>query len=174
MTVSHLGSVTLGAAVPAALAAQGSIDLAVGVSLPEIQAKLAGLLAANLVPPTLAASLTTALQVVAGIQAAITLGLPPIDFQAAAIAEVIVLLQDQLALLQAQASFSIALGTTLGASGIHLCKYEGEVGQFGTQLQQECSDGFPGGSASDETLALILAGTTPEAIAALIAMFKTD
>ena len=173
MTVKHVGSMTLGSALPTALAAQGAIDASIGLVLPEIQAKLAGLLAVNLIPPTIAASLTTALQLVANIQAAITVGAPAVDIQLAAVAQLIAELQAQIVSLQAQLAFSATLSATLGASGIHLYSYDGEAGELGSELQAELSGGFPGGQPSDATFAMLAAGTTPAAIAAIKAMFKT-
>src|SRR5690606_12133709 len=120
LTVTHVGTMTLGSALPTAATAQLELDASIAVVLPEIQAKLAALVAVNLVPPTLAASLDTALQIVANIEAAISLGAPPLDFQAAAVYELIATLQGQLVDLQASLAFSASLALTLGASGVHL------------------------------------------------------
>lgn len=173
MTVHHLGTLNLGEAAPTALAAQGALDATIGVALPDIQAKLAGLLSVNVLPPTLAASLNTALQLVANIQAAIVVGVPPVDFQLAALADLIGSLQGQLAALQSQVAFSAALGVTLGAAGIHMYGYTGEAGSLGNEFQGQLSGGFPGGQPTDDTYAVMLAATTPAARAALQGFFKS-
>lgn len=160
MTVSYLGSLTVGAAMPGAVAA-------IDATLPDLQARMAAL--ASFAPSTgsFSANLSLANQIVASIQAAITAGIEPpsIDAQLAAVAALI-------ADLEASLSFALEIVEAFGVAGIHAYRYSGQAGNLGTEFQAELSGGFPGGTATDATNGILLATTVPAAFAALAKILK--
>jgi hypothetical protein len=160
MTVEYGGSLTLGQCIPMALAAQAQLDVAIGVSLPSLQAKLAGALAAQLNlttnPPTLAANLSAALALVASIQASIVAGLPSVDFQLTALAAIIADIELQIGSLTASASFSLNFLALLGSPGVRYYLYEGRADQLGSGMTAELSAGLPGGAGPSETIAGVI------------------
>lgn len=83
MSYSYLGSLTLGQCVPTALSAQGALDASIGVSLPEIQAKITGMLALQasltITPPSIVASLEAALDMLVELQASLALTMPELS-----------------------------------------------------------------------------------------------
>lgn len=158
MSLTYLGSLTVGVINPGLL-------LALASALPRIQAALDGAAAAiaslNVTPPTIAASLSLAQTLAADIQAAIALGVevPSLSVQVNA-------------LLALQAALNIelgALGFDLGAAGIHAYAYDGLANGLGPALPAS----FPGGSELDHVNALVLATSVPASWVALAAVLKT-
>lgn len=113
--------------------ATGAIDASVAVSLPELQAKLAGALEAqaqfSVTPPSLTAVLSAALAAVAQLQAAIAADLPNATISVTGIAAIIAELEASIASLSAQIAISASLKATLGQAGVHLYRWAGAAGE---------------------------------------------
>lgn len=131
--LTYLGSLTIGAAIPALLAAQLSITAAFGPLLAELNAKLAGYVALALKigikPPSLFASIDLAAKIAASLNAALAAGFTPpsIDFSASAVAALIAELQIKIGLLNAALDLAIQLGSLNAAAGVHAFIYEGPI-----------------------------------------------
>lgn len=155
MSAVFLGGKTLGAAMP-------EVDAATALFINGIQPRLAGALAASarisVTPPTLAAQLATAEQLVAAIQAAIVIGLPTVNIQIAALAQLIAELQGQLAAISA---LQLALGTS-----IDLWAYTGPAAAVSLEGQVA-----PNVQPNAPTGAIILTASTPPTRAILGAFF---
>lgn len=170
--LTYVGSLSPGQCVPMALLAQGRLSASIGLVLPELAARLEGMLAAqvNLTinPPTLAANLQAALALVAQLEASITLGLPSASIDLSVIVGLIAELQLSLGALQLDLQWALAFGLILGTPGIHLYAHEGAVGDV-------LPGGLPGGDGpSQPAVGVLLLATDSGAIAALRAMFRTS
>lgn len=162
MALTYLGSVTVGDMLP-------SLDAAIGISLPELEIKLSAMLAAaielNLHPPTIAASLSLALQLVAEIQASISIGieLPSLSLQLSFIASFVAALNLQIGIL-------LAFQASMGTAGVHAYAWDGEAASLGPAVPTS----FPGGAPTDHTNALLMVTAVPAAWAAIAALMKTS
>lgn len=163
MSARYLGSLTLASALPFAAQAQAKLDVAIGVSLPEIQAKIAGALEAQArltaTPPSLVANLQLAQDLVIAIQAAIAVGVPDVDFQLDFLAGVIAELQAQAASLEADAAFSASLLGLLGTAGVHMIAFTGNPATAGAELQSVIDSAGLGANAGG--ILLIASATAP-------------
>lgn len=172
MTVVNKGSLTVGQCVPLALSAQVGMDSSINVVLPEVQAQVDGALdaqinlAAN--PPSLAGALEAALAVVAGLEAAIALGLPFVDMSVDANAALVLDLQARLGALNAQLSVAAGFGVTLGTPGVLFYTVSGFTGVVAGELATELAQ-IGGGVA--ECVGVVLLATSPAAQTALQATF---
>jgi hypothetical protein len=166
MSLDYIGALSVGNAVP-------SVAVAVEASLPNLQAQVTGLVAAQVDitanPPTIAGNLAIAQAIVASLQAQILLGVevPTATLQLAAIASALADIAGQVALL---GTFSAALGTV----GLHAYHYNGPVNGLGSALATELAGGLPGGSPADASDALIIATSVPAAWAALSVVLTTS
>lgn len=162
MSVTYLGSLTVGGAMPGAA-------IAIDAALPDIQARLAALAAFTPTAGSFAANLSLAQGIVANIQACMSAGLQPpsIDAQLAAVAALV-------ADLTAQLNVALEFTNALAVGGVHAYRYSGQAGSLGSEFQAELSGGFPGGSGSDATNAILLAATVPAAWAALAKVLKVS
>jgi hypothetical protein len=147
-TLAHVGTVTVGGAIPLALTAQAELDATLGVSLPEIQAKIDALVALSasltITPPTLAASLVAALDTVAGLQAAIAAGVPSAALDLSAVAAALADLQAYLGTLTASAAFSASLAAYFGQAGVSVYRYDGTLTQLPGAAAGVVSGSTPG------------------------------
>lgn len=157
MTITHLGSYTVGGLMPAAagafgslegdlngqLAAQGNLSIALAVGPPSVAvaAEIAANVAASVTSPTFGIALSANVAAIAAINA-----------QLAALA---------------------GLFAALGAAGIELYAYSGTAAGFGAAVAGETSAGLPGGSGGDVVNALVLATRFPAAWAALAQIMVT-
>jgi hypothetical protein len=136
VSASYLGSATIGAYFPTSLAAVGALNAAVGISLPEISAKLAGLVnisaALTIGPPDLTGTIAASIQTTLALQAAIS-G-PTVTLQVGAIAALIAELTATLGTLNAQLAIAASLSATLGTAGLHGFAYTGLVSSMATDL----------------------------------------
>lgn len=160
MTVTYLGSLTVGDAMPGAVAAMDA-------TVPDLQARMAALATFAPSTGTFAANLQLANDIAASVQAAITAGITPpsASAQLAAVAALV-------AELEASLSFALEIVEAFGVAGIHAYRYTGQAGNLGTEFQAELSGGFPGGASSDATDGVLLATTVPAAFAALAKLLK--
>lgn len=165
MTASYIGSQTLGTCLPLALSAQVAITGSVGIGLPEISGKIAGLLnvqaALTIAPPDLSGTINAVAQVAAQLQAAIS-G-PTVTLQVGAIAALLVQLNLQLGQLNAYLAFDMQLGTP----GVHMWTYSGPASSLGPELATVIGAGPPGALPLDPTGAVVFAATAPAARVAL-------
>lgn len=170
----YTGGVTLGEAIPTALQATAAANIAIGVSLPELQAKLAGAIQAqasvSVSPPSFAAALEFAAQLTAAANLAIS-G-PAVNVDVAAIAKFIAEIEVLLGQLQAQASVVLGLNILFGTAGVHMYTVEDPIGQHGNDLQAQLAGGTPGGGGPDDAgFGVYLVGVDSGVIAALRTVF---
>lgn len=172
MTVSYAGSLTLGQCCPLAVSASVALGSAAGTAMPDIQARLAGLLTLSVQPPP------SIPQLIAGLQQTLfalqgMLVVPPLpDLPAfgAAIAE----LQAAMLPLKAALALQGSLTSVLGSPGIRFYSYAGEAGDLGPELAGTLSGGLPGGGGPNETVAgVILLANDAGAISALRKLFRS-
>ncbi len=161
MTVTAIGEIQLGVAIP-------GVQAALAVSLADLEAKIAALIQFKPIPVNLQLSINLCLDQLKGLQLALSLGLPVPSLDAQ-----IAIILAQLAALRASLQILLDLKNTFEVSA-HLYRYDGAVNAFGTEMQAELSGGLPGGSGSDTAFALTFIATAPASIAALQAIFKTS
>ncbi|WP_437606250.1 hypothetical protein WMF20_35360 [Sorangium sp. So ce834] len=169
--ITDLGSMTLGAALPAAVSATAAIDVACDIAAPNVSAQLDAL--ASFTPTaslTLAAQLELAQAIVSNIQEAITLGIEPpsLDAQVAAAAAVIAQLQGMLEAVQAQAALGLALEAQLAVGGVRLLAFSGAQDTLGGELATAL------GPDTTSAHALVLVTTSGPAWAAMQEVFTTS
>lgn len=138
MTVSDLGTMTLGEAIPAGLALVAAVELTVGIAAPDITAQLA--LAASFeaeVNLDMNAQIDIALAIIAQLEAALLLGLtaPSLSLQASIAVDISADLTVKLGLLNAQ--LSLALGFGFAAAGVRVLTFDGAQDDFGSELAAE-------------------------------------
>lgn len=165
MAVVYGGSLTLGAISPQSLGAQVALDAALGLSMPDFQARLDGALAISIQPPPSLASLIASAQaLLAALQSLIAAPLPDVAATAALILE----LQATMATLTANLELSVSYGNLLSQAGIHFYAYSGRADALGGEMSSQLSAGLPGGAGGSENIAgVILAANDGGAIAAL-------
>lgn len=171
MPLTYAGSLTLGQAIPLALDAQAQLDTSVGLALPDVQARVDGLLALSVAdPPSLDDLIASAQALLAALQALLVAPLPDVAATAAALAE----LQTTLGSLSASLAFSASLGNLLGTAGIHYYVYAGPANAVGGELASLLSGGLPGGAGATEQIAgAILLANDAGAITALQTVLRS-
>lgn len=174
MTVTSLGNITIGAAVPGALAASVAGQAGINLALPDIQARLTAL--ASFAPSLgdFSADIALAGQIIASINAAITAGITPpsLSAQVSLVAALIADLEAAVLSINAQLSIVLDFAALLGTAGVHAYHYTGRADQLGAGMTSELSSGFPGGAAGDSTNALILGTTSGTTWTAMSDVFK--
>jgi hypothetical protein len=175
MTVTHLGSLTVGQAAPGGLALAAAGTAGIGLALPDLQARLTALASFAPSPPSITTDIALAQQIIASLQLALTVGIQPpsMDVQIAMVAALIATLSATIVSIDAQLSIIANLTNVLNTAGVHAYTFNGLANQLGPQMATELSGGFPGGSATDATNAVVLATTVAPAWAAMSAFFKT-
>lgn len=157
--LTYLGSLSLGAVIP-------GLGVALASALPRIQLQLDAALAAQaqltITPPTIAANISAAATLLAGLQAAAALGVqvPSASLQLSILASLIAALNLELG----------ALGFDLSAPGIHAYAFDGES----QALAAELPDSFPGGAPTTHANALVLVTTVGSTWVAMGAVLKTS
>jgi len=174
MSIVYAGSLTLGAAIPGATAAAAAGASGIGLALPDIQARLAALLAFNPQPIDFAADLVLAQQMVTSLSAAIALGLTPPSMaaQIAAINALIAELLANVSAVNAQLEIILAFQGLLASAGVHTYAYAGPVNAFGSEFSAELSAGVPGGSPTQASNAVVLLTTIGATWDAMAQVFK--
>lgn len=170
MTVTPLGIVAVGTAVPGASAAVVAGVAGINLALPDLAARIAALQGFQPQPVSFVAQLAIAQGTLASIQAAITLGLPVPDISAqiALVAAVVAELLATLAQMNAQLDILLALEAPLNAGSIAAYAYDGPIGNLGGELGAAVGGG--GGHAN----ALALVATDSASWAALSAVMKVS
>ena len=176
MTVTALGSVTIGAAVPSALTACAAGTAGIGLALPDVEARLAALAAFSPSLGSFSADISLAGEMIVGLQSAVTLGLTPpsISAQLAIIAALIADLTATIVSINAQLSIIVDLTSLFSTAGLFAYKYEGAVNAMGGEFVTAFSGGLPGGAPTDSAHAITLITTAPAAWTAMQAAFKTS
>lgn len=171
MTVTYAGSITLGDAIPMAQASTVQLDASVGALLPDVQARVDGLLALSISPPpSLADLIASAQALLAALQSLLATPIPDVTATASALAD----LQATLGSLTAALAFSADFGGLLAQAGIHYFVYAGAAGDVGSELSGVLSAGLPGGAGPSEQCAgAILLASDGGAIAALQTVLRT-
>lgn len=174
MSVDYLGSLSIGDAVPAGLAASVAGVAGINLALPDIQARIDSLLAFSPGAVDFAAQLALANQIVLGIQAAISGGLTPpsIAVQIAQIAALIAELLATVTAINVQLGIVVDFQALLGAAGVHGYAFDGDTDQLGPELTTELAGGVPGGGPTDHANAVVLVTTVPATWAAMAQVFK--
>lgn len=150
MSVDYRGSITLGQAIPMATAASVALAATSNSMLPDVQARVGGLLQLSIQPPpSLPALISSAQALLAALQGLIANPIPDVAATAAALAD----LQATLGQLQAGLALAINLGNLLGVPGIHYYVYEGPTNVFAAEMGALLSSGLPGGGAPADTMA---------------------
>jgi hypothetical protein len=170
MTITALGTLDVGVAVPGALTAVGAGIAGINGALPDIQARIDALLAFTPSPVTFAAQLALAAQITASINDAISLGLPvpSISDQIAQVAAVIAALEAQVAAVNAQLTILTGLLAPLAVAGIDAYAFDGARNALGGEL------GTALGGSTAHANALVLVTTDPSAWAALGVIVKVS
>jgi hypothetical protein len=149
-----LGSVSIGALVPAIGTAQAAIAGAIAPAVAELSAKLAGAISVQLamtVPALPTVALAGAAQALASLRA--TVNSPQgASLQLGAAVAQIASLKAQIAGLQAQLSLAASLGSLAATGGISAYSYDGTVDGLGPALTSELSGG---GAAHANALVLV-------------------
>lgn len=173
MSLVRVGTLSLGVVLPMVQDAKAQLDGAVGVSLPGVQAQVAGALRLQaqiaIHPPDYASVLAAAEQLLDSVKNLLAQGLSPpvIDIGAQLAA-----LQLQLTGLQANAAFSVVLGGLLGTPGIHLYRWDGPIGSLAGEVGAQMGSGLPGGGGPNQlTSGVMLLAADNGAAAAIVQMF---
>jgi len=159
MSLVYLGSLSLGQVIP-------GLGVALASAVPRINAELAVQNATvaqlQVVPPTITGALSAANSIVAGINAAIALGVqvPSLSVQVNAALALIAALNIELG----------ALAFDMSAPGIHAYAYAGDSQGLGPALPSS----FPGGAPTTPCNALVLATTIGSTWVSLGAALKTS
>lgn len=145
-TLTYLGGVSVGAAIP-------GVEAALAVSLTDLQARIDALLAFTPLEVDFAAQLALAESIVAGIQANITAGIAPPSISAQ-----IALIAGLLSALEAQLEIILQLKNLMLTGGIDAYAYDGDAASLGGELTAALATGLPsGGTGATHINALILA-----------------
>lgn len=174
MTVTYIGSLTIGGAEPgAAVAASAGID-GINAAFPDIEARIEALASFSPAPIDFGLSLAIANSIVTSVTAAIAGGLPAptLDIQIAIVSAQLAALEAQALAIQAQLQVVLDFQALLGAAGVHSYVYAGRVDQFAIEFADELFFGLPGGAPDDHANAVILFTSVPGTWSALAELFK--
>lgn len=145
-----------------------SVTATVGV-IADLEARLNGLIELavqlSIHPPSFSTSFELLTGFLAALEAMVSLNLPGVDFQIAALADLIARLNAKLDLL---ASLSLALG---GAAGVFVYTYSGPGSNLGSEITSALGSGWPDGSPASSHANAIVVGTVSPAIWSTIETF---
>lgn len=175
MPLVYVGELSIGGAVPGAADAAIAGVAGINLALPDIQQRLAALLAWSPTPVSFTAQLALAQAMVSSVTASIALGLPvpSILAQIAIIGALIAELEAAIAAVAVQLGLITAFQVHLGAAGLHVYAYSGPANGLGGAVTVALAGGLPGGGPTDATNALVLATTIPATWTAMQAVFQT-
>lgn len=170
MTITSLGSLSLGVALPGALACQIAGELGINLALPDIQARLSALLAFSPSLGDFSVDLALTAQIAADINAAISIGLTPpsLSLQLAIIAALIVDLTNAVLQINLQLTIVLGFGALLLNAGIAGYAFAGAQNVLGSELATAL-----GGSTAHAN-AVILVTQNAATWTAMQAVFKTS
>lgn len=159
MSLAYIGSMTVGAAVPGAMAK-------IGLLVPDLQAQVDALVAFSPGEISLAANLALAEQIVLDLKAAIQLGVTPPSISAQ-----LAIVAAQLGVLRARLELITGFTGLMATAGLHAYSYTGQANQLGPQLSTELTAGLPGGQPTDQVAAVIFAANAGVTVSAMGAVF---
>lgn len=176
MTLTALGEMTVGAALPGAASAAASGSLGIAAAAPDLDAQLDALVHfAPLPTVSLAEQLIAAESILASVHSAIALGpllppVPPMLEQAAALQ--VTLDELKIRQLDVQASAAICATVTAAAAGgsVRVYVYDGARGSLGDELGAAL--GGAGGSA--HVSAIVLLASDPSTWSALTTIARVN
>jgi hypothetical protein len=153
MSLTPLGSLALSAVVPGAASVSAAGQLGIDLALPDIQARIAALLAFTPTPPSLSADASLALAVNTDLEGAIHVGLvpPDISLQLAIIGALVVDLQNKVISINAQLSIIANLLGVLATAGVDAYAYDGQADALGAALTAQ----YAGDTAHANALVLV-------------------
>jgi hypothetical protein len=168
MSITHLGSLSIGVAVPGCATAVSAGIAGITGALDNLLAQLTALNAFVPVPIDFTAQLALAQQMVVSVQNAISVGLPvpSLAAQLAIIAAKVAELTAQITGITGQLTVLVDLQAPLEAAGVDVYAYDGPVDAFGSELDSAL------GSSSAHANALALVTTYPATWAAMTEIFK--
>lgn len=158
-TLTPIGELTLGVALPA-------VSVAFGNEMLNVEAQVSAMLEFAPSPPSFELDLEVAAENTQALTLAVGLGITPPSIDAQ-----ILEVEAQLAVLLGQLGELRLLAAMLAASA-HLYVYAGSTGALGTKIDAELSGGLPGGAPTDVAFAVLLVATAPAGKAALQSLFK--
>jgi hypothetical protein len=168
MTVTTIGSFSVGDLVPGASLAVSAGVQGINDALPDITARLAALAAFSPLPVDFAASKAMALDIGANLQAAMTLGLSPPDISAqiTAVTDLIAVLAAKVSAVNAQLEILTDLQASLDVESIAAYAYDGTKASLGSEL------GTAVGGGGTHVNALLLVATDSASWAGLSAIVR--
>ena len=177
MAIQQFGQLTLGACVPTAAFAYAELVASINLMLPELNAKIAGLLALQvslgITPPSLSLNLQAAIDLVASLQVGLELDLPGIDFQLTAVADLLAELNVFLGALNAKLALALGALLTLGTPGIFAYQYTGATPGIGSEVDGIIAGAPPGEGPTGQCVAWVFVAADAGAIAAAQSVFVT-
>lgn len=173
MTVTALGSVSIGVAIPIAIEVNAALLIACDIAFPNVSAQITAM--ASFTPHVdlgLSEILLLAESAVENVQAAIA-AIPPIptislDAQIALAASITLTLQLQLLAIEAQLALQLTVSGLLATAGVSLYVFDGANNVFGSELATAL------GGATTHTNAIVLLTQSGVTWTAMQAVFKTS
>lgn len=170
MTTTYVGSLTLGQALPGAAGLQVALDASLAATMPDLQARLTGLLSVDLTPPSIPDLILSLNAQIAALNLMISLPVPDASATLTAIAD----LQATMGQLTAALSLSANFGSLMAAAGIHYFLFAGRASDLSGELGALLSGGLPGsGNPSESIAGAILLANDGGAIEAMRAVLRT-
>lgn len=171
MTVADLGSVSVGAAIPAGPALSTAVDASVAIAAPDVSAQIA---AVGSFTPSVNLSLqdqvAAAQAIIANLQAAIALALTPptLSAQVAVATQIAADLNLKLGSLQAQLNLAVGYDALFAEAGVRVLTFTGPQNNFGSELATAL------GSDANNANAVVLLTQSSAAWTALQGVLKTS
>lgn len=170
MTITALGTLSVGGAVPGCAVAVTAGMAGINGALPDIEARLEALQGFSPQPINFGVQLALAEGIVASIKAGIALGLPvpSLTAQAAAVSALIASLHVQVALVNGHLDVLTALVAPLAVAGVAVYAFDGPTNTLGSEI-----DAVLGGGTAHAN-ALVMFTTNPTTWAAMSAVLKVS
>src|ERR1700734_685460 len=151
MTLSYIGSFSLGTLTPISLSVASSLASNLAQQIADLGKLTTGI---GAFPPSISGSITTLASLLTELNLAITASFPSVDFQALAAA-------DAIAPLSAELVSPLAFQTLLqGEAGIFAYAYSGQGNAFGSSVSSALSGGYPDGSGGSASSNAMIVATT--------------
>jgi hypothetical protein len=165
VSLDYVGELPLGVLCSTSLTAVAGISASFAAVLPQIaidlEAAIQCSISLGISPPNLAADIALCVQLLIDLNLALSVSLPSLDFQLAAVLALIAQLSPILASISASLSLSLPLAELFAVAGIQAYQFAGAGGQFGSLMGQAIGIGFPDGTpASEDVFAVVLASTS--------------
>lgn len=163
MTITYLGGLTVGGAVPGADLAVTAGIAGINAGLANLFDQLSALAAYTPTPIDFAAQIGVAQDIVSGLTAAISAGITPpsLGDQLALIAAQVATLTATIDGIEVNLDLLTGLQAPLATAGVHAYAFDGDTDSFGAELDGELAGGVPGGSPSDHANAVAIITTIP-------------